>query len=434
MNETGYLLIGLTAIVAALVAVLVYATIRFAIAAKDAGRRLRDEGAETAFMAAAVEQAVGRLREQERAMKVRAEQSERLSGGIIASMTSGLLIVGPEGDVRTLNPAGCRLLGLSDSETAGSIDQVLARARPLADVVRECLTTGQPIVRRTLEMTPAADQGARHLGVTVSPVAGGEGAARGAGGPADGSENQPGGAICLFTDLSDVVELEEQLRLKDSLARLGELTAGLAHEFRNGLATIHGYSRLLPLEQLPAEYRPYVEGIRQETDALGKVVNNFLNFARPVEPAVAPVDLAALVERVADEIRGEVEAHGGTVRVDGTFATVSGDEVMLRQAFANLCRNAFEACTEAGIGPEIWLEGVLDRPQGVVRVVVRDNGPGVDRAAGDRLFRPFFTTRAGGTGLGLAVVQKVVVSHNGRVLAGPAPGGGASFQVVLPLP
>lgn len=370
-------------------------------------------------MAAAVEQAVTRLREQERTMKARAEQSERLSGGIIASMTSGLLIVGSGGDVQTLNPAGRRLLGLPDEEPAGSIDDVLAGARPLADAVHECLAAGQPIVRRTLEMTTGVAGGARHLGVTVSPVA--------------GDEHQPGGAICLFTDLSDVVELEEQLRLKDSLARLGELTAGLAHQFRNGLATIHGYARLLPLEPLPTEYRSYVEGIRQETDELGKIVNNFLNFARPAELAVAPVDLGALVERVADEVRGDAETRGGAVRVSGTFATVDGDEVMLRQAFNNLCRNALEACTEAGITPRLELHGALDRSQGLIRVTVSDNGPGLDRAAGDRIFQPFFTTRAGGTGLGLAVVQKIVVTHNGRVSAGPAPGGGASFQVVLPL-
>ena len=104
MNQTAYLLVGLTAIVAALVSVLVYALLRFAAAAKEARGRLRDEGAETAFMAAAVEQAVARLREQERSMKARAEQSERLSGGIIASMTSGLLIVTADGAVQTLNP------------------------------------------------------------------------------------------------------------------------------------------------------------------------------------------------------------------------------------------------------------------------------------------------------------------------------------------
>src|SRR5690606_38127697 len=97
-----------------------------------------------------------------------------------------------------------------------------------------------------------------------------------------------------FTDLSDVVELEEQLRLKDSLARLGELTAGIAHEFRNGLATIHGYSRLFDLERLQPEFQPYVKGIRQETEALGQVVTNFLNFAKPAELTLAPVDMAAI--------------------------------------------------------------------------------------------------------------------------------------------
>ena len=91
----------------------------------------------------------------------------------------------------------------------------------------------------------------------------------------------PSGVICLFTDLSAVVDLEEQLRLKDTLARLGELTAGLAHEFRNGLATVHGYARLLNLDALPPQDRKYVEGLRAETEALGQVVTNFLNFARP---------------------------------------------------------------------------------------------------------------------------------------------------------
>ena len=117
--------------------------------------------------------------------------------------------------------------------------------------------------------------------------------------------------ICLFSDLTAVVELEEQLRLKETLARLGELTAGLAHEFRNGLATIHGYSRLIDVEALTPTYRSYVEGIRQETDALGKVVTNFLNFARPAQLTLTRVDLRAICERVAEEIRPDAVAHGG---------------------------------------------------------------------------------------------------------------------------
>ena len=126
--------------------------------------------------------------------------------------------------------------------------------------------------------------------------------------------------MCLFTDLTEIVDLEEQLRLKDSLARLGELTAGIAHEFRNGLATIHGYSRLLDPERLPVEFKPYVQGIRDEADALGEVVTNFLNFAKPTELALAPVDMRAIVERAADEIREKRPRAVAASKFAETFA------------------------------------------------------------------------------------------------------------------
>ena len=121
---------------------------------------------------------------------------------------------------------------------------------------------------------PEARHGATHFGVTVSPLF---------------DENTDlHGAICLFTDLTAVKHLEEQLRLKESLATVGELTAGIAHEFRNGLATIHGYSKLFDLNALPETYRPYVEGIRAEAESLGQVVTNFLNFAQPAQLTLSP--------------------------------------------------------------------------------------------------------------------------------------------------
>ena len=418
MTRAGYLLLGLTAIVGVLAAVMAYAVLRLFAAAKAAARAQQMEGAETAFMAAAMEDALRRLRAQERAMKDRAEASERLSGEIIASMTSGLLVVGADGHVRTLNPAGLKLLSLPDADWAGEFRDVLASAGPLADVIGECLDTARPIVRRTVTLQGGATA-ASHLGVTVSPIRDHEGNAH--------------GAICLFSDLSDIVELEEQLRLKDSLARLGELTAGIAHEFRNGLATIHGYSRLLDLERLPEDFRPYVQGIREETEALGQVVTNFLNFARPTELTLAPVDMAAIAERAAEEIRADARARGGEVNVRGSFARVDGDEVLLRQAFSNLCRNALEACVDARIKPQIAIEGVPDRAQGVLRIAVTDNGPGVPASVAPRMFRPFVTTKARGTGLGLALVQKIVVTHNGRVATQAEPAGGTRFVVTLPL-
>jgi signal transduction histidine kinase len=177
-----------------------------------------------------------------------------------------------------------------------------------------------------------------------------------------------------------------------------------------------------------------VQGLRQETDALGQIVTNFLNFARPTQLTLAPVDLRQIAERVADEIRGEVERRQGTVSVSGTWAVVDGDEVLLRQAFSNLARNALEACADASVAPDIRLVATRDDRARVVHVRVSDNGPGIDAGLRERVFRPFFTTKREGTGLGLALVLKIVVTHNGRVRVVDQPQGGTTMDVALPLP
>ena len=418
MSKTSFLLFVLTATLGIVVAGLAFTVLRLFSAARQMSRGKAEAGAETAFMTAAMVEALARLRLREQAMAARAEASERLSDEIIASLTSGLLVVGNNHQVKSLNPAGRRLLGLKETEWSGDLSRVLLGAAPLEEVIAECLATGQPVRRRTVRIT-TRDNRTTHLGVTVSPI-----------GAEPGMSNR---AICLFSDLTDIVELEEQLRLKDSLAQVGELTAGIAHEFRNGLATIHGYARLLDLDRLPADSRPYVLGIRDETDTLGAVVRNFLNFARPADMVLATVDTRGIVERAAEEIRADAAARGGSVTVRGEFVPVLGDEVLLRQAFSNLCRNALEACTEAGVVPVITLESVADRPLRVMRIAVIDNGPGVDPGVASRIFMPFVTTRARGTGLGLALVQKIVVTHNGRVTVQSEPGGGTRFIVSLPL-
>src|SRR6476646_9495953 len=166
MTKAGSLLLLLTAMVAALAGILAFVVSKFFSAARAATKAGREGGAETAFMAAAMEEALGKMRAQERAMQARAEASERLSGEIIASLTSGLLVVSQEGIVRTLNPAGRQLLGLQNSEVMRDYREVLAKSTPLADVIQECLIVRRPIVRRAVKMERPGD-GASHLGITV---------------------------------------------------------------------------------------------------------------------------------------------------------------------------------------------------------------------------------------------------------------------------
>jgi signal transduction histidine kinase len=416
LTPNAYALLGLTAIVAALVSIVVFAMLKFMSAARDTRRQMRNPS-EGAIMSAALQEAVAKLKAQERATAARAEASERLSGEIISSLTAGLLVVGLERDIRILNPAGRRMLGLSDAASTDEVRRALERLT-LLRVIDECLTSGSAVVRRAVTL-PEPRQGVSHIGITVSPLFDDRGELH--------------GAICLFTDLTAVKDLEEQLRLKDSLATVGELTAGIAHEFRNGLATIHGYSKLFDLQALPASYRPYVEGIRAEAESLGQVVTNFLNFARPAQLTLSEVDLGAICDRGAEEIRADARALGGDVELRGEFGVVEGDEVLLRQAFSNLLRNALEACTGASATPKIVIESEVDRTSRVSRIAITDNGPGIAPDLRERVFRPFFTSKRNGTGLGLALVQKIIVFHNGRVTIGTAPQGGASLHVTLPL-
>src|SRR6185503_13521757 len=194
-------------------------------------------------------------------------------------------------------------------------------------------------------------------------------------------------AVCLFTDLTAVVELEEQLRLKEALARLGELTAGLAHEFRNGLATIHGYGKLLDPQTLPPQAKTCVEGIRAETTALGEVVTNFLRFARPEQLTLAPLDLRAVIMKAIDDTPGASSA----VALEGNFPTIDGDEVLLRRAFGNLFRNSLEACESTGMPPKIHVRS--DVVSDGAELIIEDNGPGFTTEALNKAFQPFATTK-----------------------------------------
>jgi PAS domain S-box-containing protein len=415
LSPSAYALLGLTAIVAILVAALTFAFLRFSAAARDTRRNIRGNAGEVALLSAALQDAVAKLKAQERATAARAEASERLSGEIISSLSSGLLVVDLSGQIRILNPAGRRMLNVADGVLLKDYKPLLRE--PLSQVIDECLTTKTAISRRAVRLSES--DGDVHMGVTVSPLFDESGALN--------------GAICLFTDLTAVKELEEQLRLKDSLATVGELTAGIAHEFRNGLATIHGYSKLFDLNQLPEGYQRYVQGIRAEAESLGQVVTNFLNFAKPAQIVPARVDLRVVCERAVEELRGDAQKHGGDITVRGEFGALDGDEVLLRQAFTNVIRNAVEACVGASLAPVIVVRSELDSAQRTMKIAVEDSGPGIDPASRERVFQPFVTSKRNGTGLGLALVQKIIVFHNGRVTVGASPLGGASFQISLPM-
>jgi signal transduction histidine kinase len=414
MSPTAVAFLSLTLLIVAIAGILLFAIRRLFVAARGTPR---DRRTGEASMTLAVETAIAQLKAQQQATAARAEASERLAGEIIESLTSGLLVVGLDRAIRIMNPAARRLLGVPEGDISGDYRERLDEPA-LSEIIDECLASGTAIVRRTVHL-PEGRHRASRFGVTVSPLFDGE--------------HRLHGAVCLFSDLTAVQQLEEQLRLKESLAAVGEMTAGIAHEFRNGLATIHGYGKLIDPAQLPPAYRPYVEGIRAEAVALGEVVTNFLNFARPTQLTLTDVDLRALCTRAVDEIGAEARSLGGEATLAGDFASTEGDEVLLRQAFSNLLRNAMEACTSASTVPAIHVTSTIANSRTTCTITIDDNGPGVPAGDRTRVFQPFYTSKPNGTGLGLALVQKIIVSHNGRVSIGTSPAGGARLEVVLPI-
>ena len=379
----------------------------------------------SAFMAASMQGVIQQLREQEKELerlhrieKDRAEKTERLSEEVTRNMPAGLVVVNATGIISSSNPAAEQVLGIRGLAFR-RYSEALGASPELTSLIAECLASGKIFRREEVEHVPPAGD-TRHLGVTISPIRRGEG--------------KISGAICLLTDLTELAALQQRMQLKENLAALGELSAGIAHEFKNALATISGYAQMIRSESSEAEALDYSERILEQTRNITHVVTEFLKYARPLEIPDESVALRSVVERVVSEV-GEAIPQ---VKIgwEGTFEDAGGDEGLLRQALLNLARNAAEACALAEGGGRVTVRGevVHGDEAGSQRISIADNGPGIPANVLPKLFRPFFTTKAKGTGLGLAVVQKVIVQHGGQVEVRNRPEGGAEFIVTLPLP
>jgi nitrogen fixation/metabolism regulation signal transduction histidine kinase len=377
-----------------------------------------------AFMTASMEAVIRKLKEQEkelealhRAERERAQQTERLSEAVTRNMPAGLLLLNSAGLITSANPAAELALGVR-SLVYRRYSEVLGQGSRLTQLVAGCLEHGRTFRREEVEyLTPSREL--RELGVTISPIL--------------NSTNDVTGAICLLSDLTELAALQKQIHMKENLAALGELSAGIAHEFKNALATISGYAQMIRSEaERGTEIREHGEKILQQTRALTHVVTEFLKFARPLQLADEQIALQSMIERVVAEV-GESQPEV-TITSVGQFADVSGDDALLGQAILNLVRNAAEAVAENPAGGHVIIRGETDTSSSMKgqRISIADNGPGIAPEAISKIFMPFYTTKSNGTGLGLAVVQKIVVQHGGSVEVRNRPEGGAEFIVWLP--
>lgn len=381
---------------------------------------------EANFAMAAMQGVIAKMKEQEKelvelrqAAERRARESARLSENILREMPNGLLVFNREGFLTTANPAVRSLLGV-DTWARRRYPEILGLESTLTQHIRECLETARVIAQESVEFeTPTGRKVV--LGVSLSPLR--------------GSTGEVEAAICLLTDLTEMQQLQEQVRVKEHLAALGAMSAGIAHELKNSLATISGYAQLLRDAGLSPENSEFARKLVSEIRALTQVVTDFLNLSKPLALDPHAVNVQDLIRQVIDDQKRLEPRNVIVFELQGEFPDVEGDAVLLRQAFSNLVRNACEALANETDEKKVAVCGSVISAAGrsLLRIAIEDNGPGVAAENREKIFLPFFTSKPEGSGLGLALVQKIVVGHNGTVTLETVSPEGARFVVQLPV-
>ena len=241
------------------------------------------------------------------------------------------------------------------------------------------------------------------------------------------------GLIGVCQDLSSIKRMEQRVRQADRLATIGRLSANMAHEIRNPLASLSGAIEAL-VRELPADpsRERLVEIVLRESERLNRIIRDFLEYARPAPMATHAVDLADLLEEVVLLIEHRsLPAELKVVREYGEKLLARVDPQQLRQAIWNLCINAVQAMPEGGelrVGGRVMPGGGPPHLQ----LWVSDTGLGIGENDLPHIFEPFFSTKAEGSGIGLALVYRVLQDHGGQVEVRSQPGAGTSFMLILP--
>lgn len=384
---------------------------------------------EAEFVLETFQSVVAQLQAQRRELELlsaraslRADSAEKFSERIVASVPSGLVAFDARGHATVVN-APARALIEAEGEAEGQHLRGLLRNAPeLAEMVERCLRTGN--LYRREEIAATTNNGRmRRLGATVAPI--------------DPTPDQGArGALCLLTDITEVTQLREQVALKRNLESLGEMSAGLAHEFKNALATLHGYAQLMQNLELDEQGRGAASSLLQEVRNLSAMVTAFLNFARPQPLELADVSLSELLQDCALELKAFYDERRIALIVEGDFPQIRADERMLRQALLNLLRNAAEAINDSQTERRVTISGApMTDAAGKewAHIAIMDTGGGLAEADLQRIFIPFFTTKSKGHGVGLALAHRVITDHGGTLSASNAPEGGALFTIRLPL-
>ncbi|MBI5048304.1 MAG: PAS domain S-box protein [Deltaproteobacteria bacterium] len=361
--------------------------------------------------------------------KIDLKKLETLNKYIVENINSGILTIDANARITSFNKAAQRITGYNLGEI---YEQAIDMVFP--DLMK---TQGYSISSHGEESSyfridkPFKKKDGKEifLGLAISPM-------------------RDGGHIVIFQDLTRIKDMEEQLRRVDRLRALGELVAGMSHEVRNPLASISGSVQVLKDSlMLDGDNKHLMEIIIRETDRLNALVTDFLIFARPAAKMVE-IDVQDIIHETINMFRNSPESKGIDIQaeLDGKLV-IKGDSRQLKQVFWNLLLNASHAMPNGGRleirglkvkesrGQETYLNPGTQEPLNpdFIEITILDTGAGIPSDIIEKIFDPFFTTKDSGTGLGLAVVHRIIESHKGKIEVKSKEGEGTIFKIILPM-
>src|SRR4030043_571138 len=396
-------------IVVAIFLYILRAFIRFYIGKK---RSERKDVTHVSFIVDTFHELVSKLKDKERELEVlrqkaedRAITIEGYNENILQSVPSGVMSFDEGMRIMKVNLAAEKILEVKGETIVGRYHTDVLN-KPITDLLND-----RKVIERG-EISYITPSGKKiWLGLTRPPL--------------KDSAGRTIGQILIFTDLTQLKAFESQMELRARLSSLGELSAGIAHELRNPLGVIAGYTKLLS-KKLDNSLTPTVDAISREIIVMDRIISDFLSFAKPAELNISDIDLKTIIENCVTAVTGERGNIKLNLDING-LPIIKGDEVFLRQAFTNLIQNAVEAMPQGG-----KLAINASSKGDFLDVAISDAGHGIAENIMDKIFLPFFTTKENGTGLGLAIVHKIVVSHGGNIFVDSSDKG-TIFRIRFPL-
>ncbi len=372
----------------------------------------KKEDSEVGFVVDTFHDLVAKLKEKEKELEKlrsfaeeKAIRMEAYNENILQSVPSGVISIDNFMRIKSINQSAERILGVDSKEViARNFNEVFKE--PLARVINDDKTVSRGEY-------PYVTKDKRHiwLGITTSQL--------------KNTEGEKIGLIFVFTDLTDIKVLQSQVELKQRLSQIGEMSAGISHELRNSMSVISGYAKLLS-KRVESSDKATVDAILAEISNMDKIISELLAFAKPTVLNMGQVDLTEIIK----ESTAYAVSDNNTIKVsinDVNPVFIKADEVLLRQALTNLFINAVEAMPEGG---NIGIE--LSYLHNKAEITVQDTGLGIPEDLIQKIFLPFYTTKEEGIGLGLALVQKIIVSHGGSIEVDSKVGEGTTFRIILP--